>query len=296
MPKPLSSDTQALPGFATQLLDLLAAFGRRCVLPRVKALHLPQAAAAGSKDGEFCALELEDGSLGLSYVMLDDTLAALTDLRGKLTLAGLPALELAQTFASREAGLARRALGFAAANALSQCLFARAGFEFDCSTDSVGRLAPAPGDHVGMIGHFTPLIPRIVASGARLTVAELDPAFAGEHAGYRVTLDPAELGSCNKILSTSTLLLNDTLDDILAHCRRADWFAMVGPNAGCLPDPLFARGIGTVGGVQVVDREAFIAALAEGRRWGSYVRKYAITRNSYPGAEALLARIPARPA
>ena len=243
----------------------------------------------GTKDGDFCALELEDASLGLSYVMLDNTLADLVDLRGKLALAGMPSLEVARWFVTEKG--ARRALGFAAANALSQCLFSRAGFEFDCSTDSVGRLAPGPQDHVGMIGHFTPLIPRIVASGARLTVAEIDPAFLDDHAGYRVTLDASELQGCNKILSTSTVLLNDTFDDILTHCRAAEWVAMVGPNAGCLPDPLFARGVGTLGGVQVVDRDAFVSALTRGERWGAFVRKYAITRAEYPGAAALIARI-----
>lgn len=279
------------PGVASELLDLLSRFGESCALPRVKALHLPPPSAAGSKDGEFCALELDDGSLGLSYVMLDDTLARLAggDTGG---VAGMPALELARSFLS--ASGERRVLGFAAVNALSQCLFARAGFAFDHDTDSLGGLAPGPADHVGMIGHFTPLIPRIVDSGARLTVAELNPDFAGEHDGYRVTLDPSELDSCNKVLSTSTVLLNDTLDAVLAHCRQAKWFTMVGPNAGCLPDPLFARGVSAVGGVEVINREAFVAALRAGERWGPFVRKYAIHRANYPGAEVLLARLPAR--
>jgi len=285
-------ETDLDPGFASALLELLAAFGRRSALPRVKALHLPPLAATGSKDGEFCALELEDGSLGLSYVMLDHTLATLSDLRSRTELAGLSALTLADWFAT--AAGARRALGFAAINALSQCLFSRSGFDFDYDTDSLGGLAPGPADHVGMIGHFTPLIPRLVVSGARLTVAELDPAFAGQHDGYRVTLDPVELEACNKILSTSTVLLNDTLDSVLAHCRNAKWFAMVGPNAGCLPDPLFARGIGILGGVRVLDSGAFVGALTAGERWGPYVRKYLIEQHRYPGAAALLAGLSGR--
>jgi len=89
-----------------------------------------------------------------------------------------------------------------------------------------------------MIGFFGPLVPRIVSSGARLTVAELDPALAGEGAGYRVTIDPSELASCNKVLSTSTVLLNDTLDAVLRNCRSARYFAMVGPGASCLHESL----------------------------------------------------------
>jgi uncharacterized protein (DUF4213/DUF364 family) len=275
--------------FAHELLALLTDCADRTPLPRVKALHLPPPDATG-KDAEFCALELDDGSLGLSYVMLDDTLQALIAVRdegGASGLAGLPALELARAFASGQG--ATKALGFAAVNAISQCVFARAGYAFDEDTDSIGQLDPQPGDHVGMIGFFPPLVGRIVATGARLTVAELNPDHVGERDGYRVTLDATELEACNKVLSTSTVLLNDTLDAVLAHGRNARWFAMVGPGAGLLPDPLFARGVTLLGGARVVDRDGFVAAIAEGRKWGSHVRKYVIDRARYPGAGALLA-------
>ena len=46
--------------------------------PRVRAVHLPPSPWTGSKDGEFGAVELDSGALGLSYVLLNDTLAALT--------------------------------------------------------------------------------------------------------------------------------------------------------------------------------------------------------------------------
>lgn len=280
--------------FARELLALLERAAGRTPLPAVKAFHLPPPGLTG-KDAEFCALELADGSLGLSYVMLDDTfftlrtLVAERDARGASAFDGLDALDLARRFVT-ESG-ARKALGFAACNAISQCVLARAGYAFDEDTDSIGQLDPQPGDHVGMIGFFPPLVGRIVAAGARLTVAELNPEFAGERDGYRVTLDATELEACNKVLSTSTVLLNDTLDAVLAHGRNARWFAMVGPGAGLLPDPLFARGVTVVGGSRVVDRDGFVEAIAGGRKWGGFAKKYVIDRASYPGAEALLARL-----
>ena len=108
-----------------------------------------------------------------------------------------------------------------------------------------------------MIGKFTPLLGRIIDNGARLTIVELKPELAGEHGGYRVTLDPEELSDCSKVVSTSTLLLNDTLDRMIACCRSARWFAMVGPSAGCLPDALFARGVTLVGGTWMNDRRGY---------------------------------------
>ena len=88
----------------------------------------------------------------------------------------------------------------------------------------MGQMNPRPDDHVGMIGLFTPLIGRILATGARLTVVELKAELVGNSSGYCVTLDPGALSDCTKVISTSTLLLNDTLDRIVACCHKARWF------------------------------------------------------------------------
>jgi hypothetical protein len=275
---------------ALELVSRLERFGRRAALPRVRALHLPPASAATSKHGEFCALELEDGSVGLSYVLLDNTREDLASGHGVPELAGADALALARRGA--ESTGAERTIGFAAVNALTRCLFDRAGFQPDMTADSIGLLDPQPGDHVGMVGFFPPLVDRIARAGARLTVVELKADLVGERDGYRVTLDADELRSCNKVLSTSTLLLNDTVDRILECCARTEVLAVVGPGAGCLPDPLFDRGVTLLGGAWVLEREAFRDALVAGAPWGTSTRKYAIRRADYPGFEALLARVP----
>jgi uncharacterized protein (DUF4213/DUF364 family) len=272
---------------AGELLAALEAFAALGPLPPVRALHLPPASLSGTKDAEFCALELADGSIGLSFVLLADTLQQLHAGAGG-ALAGADPLVLARAFTG--APDARRAIGFAAINALSRCLFDRAGYRPDFDVDSIGSLDPVAGDHVGMIGFFRPLVGRIVEAGARLTVAELNPEFAGDFDGYRVTLDASELSACNKVLSTSTVLLNDTLDAVLAHCRHAKHFVMVGPGAGCLPDPLFARGVTLLGGAWITDSAALVDRLRSGAKWSEATRKFAMRRDRYPGVATLLER------
>lgn len=277
--------------FAGDYQAQLDAFAARSTLPRVRALHLPPAQAerdGGDNKGEFCALELDDGSLGLSYVRLDDTLARLRDGADGLGLAGADALAVARRYAGADS--CAKTLGFAAANALTRCLFARAGYRPDDSTDSIGQMQPQAGEQIGMIGLFRPLLGRILQSGASLTVVELKAELAGDAEGYRVTLDAAELAACSKVVSTSTLLLNDTLDRMLVHCRNARWFAMVGPSAGCLPDALFARGVTLLGGSWVIDRAGFIDALKRGEKPSACAAKFALTADNYPGFEPLLAR------
>ena len=275
------------------LRDLRQAFAGRAA-PRVRALHLPAEAALGTKDGEFGALELEDGSLGLSYVLLDQTLARLggagrssAPLPGLGALAGADALALADNWLGNDP--AQRALGFAAVNALSRHLFDRAGFVPPAAGDSLGGLAPQPGDHVGMVGLFPPLVPQVLAAGARLTVLELRPELTGARDGYQVTLDPRALAGCNKVLATSTVLLNASFDAVLGAARSATVLALIGPGAGCLPDALFRRGVTTLAGSWVTDGAGLCAALKAGAPWGRCARKFALARVAYPGLAALLA-------
>ena len=279
---------------ATELLQLLSrALGAR--VPRVRALHLPRTPWDGTKDGEFGALELDDGSLGLCYVLLGDSLAELA--AGKQTqrcygtsrtLEGASALDIAHCWASERGAL--RTLGFAAVNALTRHVFDRARFTPRQATDSIGGLAPQRGEHIGMVGFFPPLVEQVTACGARLTVLELRSELAGAREGFHITLNASELRSCDKVLCTSTVLLNDTLDDVLASCAHARAFALIGPGAACLPDPLFARGVTLLGGAWIEDAAEFKAALAAGQPWGRYARKFALARAEYPGIDALLAR------
>ena len=313
--------------FATDLVTALERATAGQPIPRVRALHLPPPEAAASKNGEFCALELDDGALGISYVLLDDTLQRLIDSGDGGGIVGMDALELARAFAAPLAGAGgrggagdggvgnlrtadagagnagaggagarmadvaaahalRRTLGFAACNALSRTVMDRMGFAPPRATDSIGGIAPQAGDHVGMVGLFSPLLKQVTAAGARLTVIELNPDYAGHYDGYRVTLDAAELEACNKVLSTSTILLNHTVDAMLAHCRRAERIVLIGPSAGCLPDPLFARGVTVVGGSWVTDRAGFIDALRRGDSWSAFAYKFALAAADWPGLPA----------
>lgn len=274
---------------AREFIAALEAFAGLAPPPRVKALHLPAVGPDQGNRGAFCGVELADGSLGLSYALLDDTLAALAASRLAASLPGADPLAVARLYGGGDG--VGRTVGLAAINALTRCCFDRAGYLPAASRDSLGELMPAPGDHVGMIGFFAPLVPRLVAAGARLTVVELKAELAGQGAGYRVTLDRNELATCNKVLATSTVLLNDTLEAMLAACPAAGWFTLVGPGAGCLPDPLFARGVTLLGGNWAVDGRGLIDALECGAPWSGFARKVSIGRAGYPGWTALLERL-----
>lgn len=276
----------------TELLALVDRAAAGLALPAVAQAAFPPKRSTDSLQGEFCALRLADGSVGTAFVLLGDTLARLQE-RAPGDLAGRSAHEVAHLFAGKDS--VGRALGLAAINAITQHVFRRAGYEPDLAADSLGALAIGPGDHVGMVGYFAPLVGRVRALGLPLTVVELRGDLVREEPGLSVTLDPQRLTGCNKIMSTSSVLLNDTLEDILSCCRHAQALALIGPSASCFPDPLFARGVTTMGGYWVREPEVFMRRAAALKSWGDAGAKSCLQRTGYLGTEALLREAAQKP-
>jgi uncharacterized protein (DUF4213/DUF364 family) len=275
--------------FSEELLAITDTIAGALPLPVVKRIHIPPYRLRPGRECEFSAVQLADGSTGMAYTLLEDGLAQVQSALNDGMLIGQTPTQLARRFASSR--MADRVLGLAAINAITRHLFRRAGFAPDYATNSFGSLDLGPGDHLGMVGYFGPLVQRCRDKGIALTVLELDDALVQDAGGIEVTLDPGRLAACNRIVSTSTVLLNGTLEAVLSQAAHAETFVIVGPSAGCVPDPLFARGVSTVGGAEVVDPEAFMNVCRTLEPWGESTRKYCISRGEgYPGFAALLER------
>jgi uncharacterized protein (DUF4213/DUF364 family) len=107
----------------------------------------------------------------------------------------------------------------------------------------------------------------------------------------RITTDATALTGLREVVATGTLMLNDSLDRMLALCRGAEHLALIGPSVGAPPDPLFARGITLLGGTWVHEARGFVEALVRGEPTGAFAVKSALRPADYPGWEALLARL-----
>jgi uncharacterized protein len=278
------------PAIAAELLSQIDQIAAHRPSPRVARLHLPRRAAdAKAHDAEFCAIELEDGSFGLSYVLLGNTLDALLKPHGadprSEPLAGADPLNLARKLAGGSP--VERALALAAVNALTDSVWRQIGYEPPPAGNSLGDVTLTAQDHLGMIGFFPPLVRRVEAAGGRISVVEMDEAMVARQRerfpGVHISLDRADLQECNVIVGTSTMLLNDTLDAMLAAAPNATRFAVIGPSAGLWPDALFARGVTLLGGTRVVDPAGFRDAMAAGESWSQATRKFAIAREGWPG-------------
>ena len=106
------------------------------------------------------------------------------------------------------------------------------------NSDSLGLLTVSTEDRLGMVGLFFPLIKQVKKAGAELVVIEKKEHLIKKYPELPITLDATKLKTCNKILCTSTTILNHSLEKILDHCAPDALVSVIGPTAGYFPDPL----------------------------------------------------------
>lgn len=253
---------------------------------QIHGLHLPQPVPDETFRDEFGFVFLADGSIGPFYVSMGDILTRLWRRYPAPTATAMPAADPLQGFTSTD--LARRALAVGTFNALSHSLLRRAGYQPpDRGTGSgLGDLTSAA--TVGMVGYFRPLIDKLTNAGVTVRVLEQAPERVADHPRVSVTTSPGDLADCTNVLCTASVLINDTLDALLAACTGATCFELVGPSGSGLPDALFARGIRRVGGILFDDERLLRDTLASGEPWGKAGRKYQIEAEQYPGIERLI--------
>jgi uncharacterized protein (DUF4213/DUF364 family) len=251
-------------------------------IPPVANIFLPPFYKGGQpKDAQFMAVSLEGGATGISFVLLpDDKMEEYTALQPPAFVTKSPrgfALEFGSDDPIKEM------ISLASINAICQHVMRETHYAVDSATDSLGLLAVSAGDRIGMVGLFSGLIEPIKKAGGQLVVIEKNEQLIQKFPDLPITLDPTKLSACNKILCTSTTILNNSLDEILAHCSPDAFVSIIGPTAGYFPDPLFARGVDVVGGRVVKNGALFLKLLAERKRWGEASQRICFQKKTYAG-------------
>ncbi|TKB58323.1 DUF364 domain-containing protein [Ferrimonas aestuarii] len=246
---------------------------------KVTAIHIATGDIENNKSAKFGAIELEDGTVGLTYTRLGDALTRLQDEALYQGFIGKPVSELAELYLSDEPW--QQVLGAAALNGISQSLLTQRQFSYPKSEDSLALLNIQDGDRVGMVGYFPPLVEQLQQQGIGVTVIELRRDLAREENGLLVTDDTAKLAQCTKVLITGTTVINHTLESVLSHCQNATDVALVGPSVSLLPELLFEMGITAIGGRAVLNTPAFLERWKSGDKWKDSVVRYSLRKADY---------------
>ncbi|HEA67200.1 MAG TPA: hypothetical protein ENI07_10330 [Desulfobacterales bacterium] len=251
-------------------------------LPPISNIFFPPFYKGGQpKDAQFMAISLEGGAAGVSFVLLpDEKMKEYTALQPSDFVEKNPR-EFALEFGNDNP--VKEMISLAAINAICQHVMKETNFAVDYATDSLGLSSVSAGDRVGMVGLFSGLIKTIEKANAELVIIEKNEQLIQKFPNLPITLDATKLSTCNKILCTSTTILNNSLDEILAHCSPDAFVSIIGPTAGYFPDPLFDRGVNVVGGRIVKNGELFLQLLAERKRWGDATQRTCFQKQTYAG-------------
>jgi uncharacterized protein (DUF4213/DUF364 family) len=136
-----------------------------------------------------------------------------------------------------------------------------------------------------MVGYFCPLVDKRPEQGCEVLILEQSPERIAERSDVSVTCEPNDLRNCKLVLCTASTLINDTLEELLEVVSEVAKFELIGPSGSGLPDPLFARGVASVGGISFADKRRLLELLGRGESWGTAGRKYQLSASNYPGLD-----------
>ncbi|MGE5855383.1 MAG: Rossmann-like domain-containing protein [Syntrophaceae bacterium] len=195
----------------------------------------------------YVAVVLTGGRIGVA-ARLKEAVGAEIEPRASERLSGRPAETLLDRLVCG-AGAVERALGLAAANALIHPDVP------DREEDTLGLMKLRPGERVAMVGLFRPIVPRIEATGVRLSVIERDTP----HKERRQAL-----GACDVAIVTATTLLNGTLEEVLNELGRPRHVALLGPSTPLCEKIFRATPVTHLGGSAIVDGAALLQVISRG--------------------------------
>ena len=269
-----------------ELLNLVETVAEQVELPLVDWVYIPEPDPGPGRHTEFGIVTLRDGSAGLYYAWLGASQKGMGSRYEPEQFNGRHPVELARYCAGDDE--ADCSLGLAAINAITRHVFRTAGFTPMDAPDSMGILDITAADHVGMVGYFPSLVKRLRNNGIRLTVIEKKPQFHKQQENFLVSADPQSLEGCTKVMITASTLLNNSIDEVLEYSRRAQKRVMIGPTAGFFPDPLFARGISSIGGSEIRFPDLARQRLSVNQGLGESARKFLLSAPDYPGLDRMI--------
>ena len=165
----------------------------------------------------YTAVQLDDESVGVAFTIRGGPGGGCSVLGGRRPLAGGSAERLLGFLESDHP--LEAAVGLATANAMAN----RPHPDFS-SGDVLDSVELLSSDKVGMVGYFSPVMPRLKKVVAEILIFELSDYKSSCQDALLPAGEAIErLSECQAALLTATALVNHTMDDLLVaaeHCRE----------------------------------------------------------------------------
>lgn len=190
-------------------------------------------------------VELDGTDIGLAYMLRDNLPAGCGAFAFGQSVNGADAETVAQYLCTGEND-AQRGVGMAAITAA----ICAQELPNEPNHPSFG-ISITPSDTVGMIGHIPPVAARIQQTVKKLIL--FDEGIARRPAPNAVQVEPTKhqgalLPECDVVIMTGTVMINNTVEDLLPMCVNARHIVMVGASTPMLPEAFLGSGITMLAG------------------------------------------------
>jgi len=202
----------------------------------------------------YVGARLGNHSMGLAALLSGAISSGCLVLQNAGTYAGSSASSLLKYLVEGKNPL-ERAIGLATANALIDP--PRDAMDDREATSYFNLQA---GERVVMIGLFSPLVQRILSTGATLTVIEKNPErmeMPGEREKEKA------LKGCDIAIITATTLLNNTFEETINSLGMPRCVAVIGPSTPLLPEIFLETPVTHLGGAVVADPDRIMRIISE---------------------------------
>ncbi|MCF8104449.1 MAG: DUF364 domain-containing protein [Desulfohalobiaceae bacterium] len=203
----------------------------------------------------YTAVVNSQGGVGLAGTMFKDT-AQCTKVRGYVDFEGGPALTLLEHIKSSDS--IHRAMALALINSLNHA-DALALDEDRQNRALFGKLALGKGTRVAMVGYFRPIAVWLKELGAQLEVFDL-----GRGLGDREEFYGKLRGWAEALIMTSTSILNETTEEVLARAGRGLKTVLLGPSTPLAREPFAHLPVHMLAGMAVLDGDRVVKAVRHG--------------------------------
>lgn len=209
--------------------------------------------------GQFLtALKLSDGSIGTASSLEDDHPFCTKADRdfGEFTPFKIRDRSIKQLFEITRDSKLILSLRIASLNAVSAGIISSGKFRVVEDSDPVDLLNFGEGKVITMVGAFHSYMRKISLTRNRLQVLEFNEnAFQPEHKRFFVPASEYKktISASDFVIITGQTLVNNTIDDLLAHIKRDSTVVVTGPSGSMLPDALFEKGVSMIGATRLTD-------------------------------------------
>lgn len=197
---------------------------------------------------ELLALQLDDGSLGVSYVLKNELEHSCGASPFSGNYIGMSALDLAEQIFHKP-NVLTTALAIAALNAVAPP-FSKDMLQKEGNRDAVFSIDVSPGDTVGVVGHIGPVIRRLKDHQGKLHVFEKDLS-KGDNLN-KEDKQSSLLPDCDIVFVTGATVINGTLEKILSYCTKARDIVLVGSSVPLYPNSFVGSGVTVLAGTRWV--------------------------------------------